>query len=154
MRSSLVNLSGGLFKMNIVRYEPWAPLSRWYRDFNGIAAGRPTASVAFIPAVDVREETGRFVLQADLPGVAPADIEVSADKGVLTISGERKSEKHVQPAGYERIERTAGSFKRRFALPDTAQTESIKARFINGVLEVSIPKQAQPAATRVTVEAA
>ena len=140
--------------MNIVRHEPWALLSRWNRDFDGLLAGRPAASVAFIPAVDVREESGRFVVQADLPGVAPADIEVSADKGVLTISGERKSEKRDETAGYERIERTAGSFKRRFALPDTAQTDAIKARFINGVLEVSIPKQAQQAATRVTVEAA
>ncbi len=140
--------------MNIVRHEPWTLLSRWNRDFDGFLAGAPTASVAFIPAVDVREEAGRFVVQADLPGVVPADIEVSADKGVLTISGERKSEKHEEKAGYQRTERTAGSFKRRFALPDTAQTDAIKARFINGVLEVSIPKQAQPAATRVTVEAA
>ena len=140
--------------MNIVRHEPWALLSRWNREFDGFASRSPTPSVAFIPAVDVREESGRFVVQADLPGVAASDIDVSAEKGVLTISGERKSEKREDTAGYERIERTAGSFKRRFALPDTAQTDAIKARFINGVLEVSIPKQAQPAATRVTVEAA
>ncbi|MEP7313489.1 MAG: Hsp20/alpha crystallin family protein [Pseudomonadota bacterium] len=140
--------------MNIVRHEPWTLLSRWNRDFDSYVAARPASSVAFIPAVDVREESDRYVVQADLPGVAPADIEVSAEKGVLTISGERKSEKREEKAGYARIERTAGSFKRRFALPDTAQTDAIKARFTQGVLEVSIPKQAQPAATRITVEAA
>ena len=140
--------------MNIVRHEPWTLLSRWNRDFDGFLAGSRTAPAAYIPAVDVREETSRFVVQADLPGVAPADIEVKAEKGVLTISGERRSETREQNAAYERIERTAGTFTRRFALPDTAQTDAIKARFINGVLEVSIPKQVQPAATRVTVEAA
>lgn len=140
--------------MSIVRHEPWTLLRQWNRDFDGFVAGSSASPVAFIPAVDVREEAERFVVQADLPGVAPADIEVTAEKGVLTIKGERKSEKREQAAGYERLERVAGSFTRRFALPDNAQADAIKARFTHGVLEVSIPKQAQVAATRVTVEAA
>ncbi len=140
--------------MSIVRYEPFTLLSRWHRDFDQFAGAAERASVAWIPQVDVREEAERFVVQADLPGVQPADVDVTAEKGVLTIRGERKQDKAQDTKGYERIERVAGTFVRRFTLPETAQADAIKARLVNGVLEVSIPKQAQPAATKVTVEAA
>jgi HSP20 family protein len=133
--------------MSIAIREPWSLL-------NGFLGAPATNNVAFIPAVDVQEEKDRFVVKADLPGVAPADIEITAEKGVLTLRGERKSEKREGAAGYERLERVTGSFVRRFALPENAQAEAIKAKFTHGVLEVSIPKQAQVAARRVVVEAA
>jgi HSP20 family protein len=140
--------------MNIAIREPWHLLNRLNRELDGLHS-TPTASVAFIPAVDVREEAGRFVVEADLPGVEPAQIEVTAEKGVLTIRGERKAATtREKQDGYERIERVTGSFTRRFTLPDSAAAEAIKARFTNGVLEVSIPKQPEVAATRVVVEAA
>ena len=141
--------------MSLIRTEPWSLLNRLNRDFDGfLAAAAPASAVAFIPPVDVREEADRFVVEADLPGVSPADIDVTAEKGVLTIKGERKSEKREQAAGYERIERVGGSFLRRFALPENAQADAIRARVANGVLEVTIPKQPEIAAKRVTVEAA
>lgn len=137
--------------MNIAIHQPWGLFGRLNRDFDGfIDAATPKAN--FLPAVDVREETGRFVVEADLPGVAPADIEVTAEKGVLTLRGERKSEKRESAKGYERIERVSGKFERRFALPENVQADAIKARFTHGVLEVSIPKQAVAPATRVQVE--
>jgi HSP20 family protein len=139
--------------MSIAIREPWQFLSQFNRDLDGIS-GTPASAVAFIPAVDVREEKDRFVVQADLPGVAPADIEVTAEKGILTLRGERKSEKRDESVGYERIERVSGSFTRRFALPENVQADAIKARFAHGVLEVSIPKQPVVAAKRVVVEAA
>ncbi len=139
--------------MNIAIREPWALLNRLSRDFDGlVASGNPPTDVAFIPPVDVREEAGRFVVQADLPGVAPDDIDVTAEKGVLTLRGERKTEKREESAGYERIERVSGSFTRRFALPENVQADAIKAKFTHGVLEISIPKQPEVAAKKVTVE--
>jgi HSP20 family protein len=138
--------------MNIAIHEPWGLLSRLNRDIDGLFQGAPSTAVAYIPAVDVREEADRFVVEADLPGVAPADIDVSAEKGVLTIRGERKTEKREQSTGYERLERVSGSFARRFALPENVQADAIKARFNHGVLEVSIPKQPVVAAKRVQVE--
>jgi len=139
--------------MNIAIREPWSLLNRLTRDFDGLGAHSST-DVAFIPAVDVREEKDRFVVQADLPGVRPEDIEVTAEKGILTLRGERKSEKRENAEGYERLERVAGSFTRRFALPENVQADAIKAKYTNGVLEVAIPKQPVVAAKRVTVEAA
>ncbi len=139
--------------MNIAIREPWQLLNRLSRDLDGFL-GAPSADVSFIPAVDVREEKDRFVVQADLPGVKPEDIEVTAEKGILVLRGERKSEKRETAEGYERLERVNGSFSRRFALPENVQADAIKARFTHGVLEVSIPKQPEVAAKRVTVEAA
>ena len=137
--------------MTIVRYEPWGFFNRFYRD---AAASPVNSSVAWLPSVDVREEDNRFVVQVDLPGVDSKDIEITAEKGVLTIKGERKSESKKTEAGYERVERVAGTFLRRFTLPETAQADHITAKQLNGVLEVSIPKQAQQQPKRIEVQAA
>jgi HSP20 family protein len=137
--------------MSIAIREPWCLLNRFSREFDGLV-GNPSSEVAFIPAVDVHEEKERFVVQADLPGVKPDDIEVTAEKGILTLRGERKSEKRENGEGYERLERVTGSFTRRFALPENVQADAIKAKFNHGVLEVTIPKQPVVAAKRVQIE--
>jgi len=139
--------------MNIAIREPWSLLTRLNRDLDGFL-GTDAGTVAFIPAVDVQEEKDRFVVKADLPGVRPEDIEVTAEKGILTLRGERKAEKKDKAEGYERLERVSGSFTRRFQLPENVQADAIKARFTHGVLEVAIPKQPEVAAKRVVVEAA
>ncbi len=144
--------------MTIVRYEPWALLSRFQRQFDRAlgesADGAAAANVSWIPHVDVREEAERFVVAADLPGVEGKDIEVTADKGVLTIRGERHSQSKTSADGFERVERATGSFLRRFSLPESADAEAIKARHVNGVLEVSIPKRPQEQPRRISVQAA
>jgi HSP20 family protein len=137
--------------MNIAIREPWGLLNRLNRDLDGLLSN-PSTEVAYIPPVDVYEEKERFVVKADLPGVLPEQLEVTAEKGILTLRGERKSENREQAEGYERIERVTGSFTRRFALPENVQADAIKAKFTHGVLEVSIPKQPVVPAKRVSVE--
>ena len=146
--------------MTLVRYEPWRLVNRLHRDFGSFfdAAAAPadasSASVAWLPSVDVSEEEQRFVVHVDLPGVDKKDIEITAEKGVLTIKGERRSEVKSNDKTYERVERVAGTFVRRFTLPETAQAEGITAKQTNGVLEVSIPKQPQAQPKRIEVQAA
>jgi len=144
--------------MTIVRYEPWALLSRFQRQFERAASesadGADSASVSWIPHVDVREEAERFVVAADVPGVEGKDIEVTADKGVLTIRGERRPQSKTSADGFERFERATGTFLRRFTLPESADAEAIKARHVNGVLEVTIPKRPQEQPRRISVQAA
>ena len=146
--------------MTLTRYEPWLVMSRLQRDldrlFTAPAAQDEThQEVAdWVPPVDIREEQQQFVIYADLPGVDPQHIDVTLEKGVLTIRGRRQLETRDEKSGFRRAERVSGEFYRRFSLPDTADAQSVKARFTNGVLEVAIPKQAQVLPRRISVEAA
>ena len=141
--------------MTIVRYEPWTLVSRLHRQLDrALGEVANGATVSWIPHVDVREEAERFVVAADLPGVEGKDIEITAEQGVLTIKGERRSEQKSSKDGYESVERATGSFLRRFTLPESVDAEAIKATHVNGVLEISIPKRATAQPRRITVQAA
>ena len=130
--------------MSLVRFEPWSLADRISGDNHR----------TWVPAVDIFEEQERFIVRADLPGVDPDDIEVNMENGVLTVSGERKNEERSEFEGVSRIERISGRFLRRFTLPDTADADAIKAKCRNGILEISIPKQAAVQPRRIAVEAA
>jgi HSP20 family protein len=105
----------------------------------------------WVPRVDIKEETDRFVLYADLPGVDPQEIDVQMEKGMLTIKGERRSEEKVETDSFSRIERRHGSFHRRFALPDSADPDGITASGHNGVLQIVIPKRPETTPRRIQV---
>ena len=109
------------------------------------------ATAHWQPRVDIKEEPDRFLIYADLPGIDPNDIEVSMDKGILSIRGERRAESGEQTERYSRIERRYGNFHRRFALPDSADAEGISAHGRHGVLEISIPKKPETTPRRIRV---
>ena len=143
--------------MTVVRYEPWALVSRLQKEVDRLFAAPSTTAAdsgAYLPPVDIHEEANGFVVNVDLPGVDPKAVEITSDHGVLSIKGQREDVRKEAQAGFRRIERTKGEFQRRFSLPETADVQNIKAKFTNGVLEVSIPKQAQVQPHRITVEAA
>lgn len=145
--------------MTLTRFEPWNYLDQLHRDLDRFVSGRRSAddgqSLAdWSPAVDIIEEKDRFVLRADVPGVTPADIDVSMDNGILSLSGERHPVAGTADSGFQRIERATGRFLRRFTLPDTADAEAISARCAEGILEVVIPKVPEVQARRISVEAA
>ena len=147
--------------MNVVFHEPWRLVNRLHRDLDrliNVPAGTTDddahALGAWIPAMDIREEDKQWVLHADLPGVDPESIDVTLEQGVLTIRGRRTLTKRDEEHGFRRVERVSGEFFRRFSLPDTADSESVKAKHANGVLEVTIPKQPQVMPRRISVEAA
>jgi HSP20 family protein len=146
--------------MNLVRFEPWSLFDHMQRDFSRLPgrnfdrADVETPVSDWAPAVDIIEEQDRFVLRADVPGVAPAEIDISMEDGVLTIAGERHTDKHDDAEGVRRFERVSGRFYRRFSLPETADAEGIAAKSANGILEVTIPKQPEVQPRRITVEAA
>ncbi|KFN44669.1 Hsp20/alpha crystallin family protein [Arenimonas oryziterrae] len=119
--------------------------------FNDAAAAN-TATARWQPRVDIKEEAGRFVILADLPGVDPAAIEISMDKGVLTIQGERKADEPVDGERLARTEREQGAFQRQFTLPDSADAENIVATGKHGVLEIVIPKRPQSTPRRIQVQ--
>jgi len=125
--------------MSLVRYEPFNLLDRFQKDFTHLGLFNPifnevladdntdVAISHWRPAVDIREEDKQFVIKADIPGVDPKDIEITMEDGVLTIKGERTTEKEEKREDYRRVERSRGTFYRRFSLPDTANAEKIEA---------------------------
>jgi HSP20 family protein len=152
--------------MVFVRYEPWSAVERLQRQFGQILAGsfdgaasngeaatsNGESAPSWVPSVDVFEQADSFVVRADLPGIEPKDIQITADKGVLTVTGERKLERPDEQKAVSRLERVEGRFLRRFTLPENVNTDAISARHLNGVLEVTIPKVAAPEPKRVSVE--
>ena len=133
---------------------PWQLLNALQRDFNR-APRRPRTAVAnsdWTPTVDILEAADRFVIRADVPGIAAKDIDVQMEDGVLSIQGERPYDSNPEGADYKRVERARGSFLRRFTMPDTADAERITARSSNGVLEVSIPKLEKVQQRKIRVE--
>ena len=150
--------------MKVTRYQPWSiadsmadlihgdPGGSTARRFAHSSTEQPVAD--WVPAVDIVEEKDRFVLRADVPGVDPANIDVSMDAGVLAVSGDRQAEDSADESRLRRVERSSGRFHRRFTLPKTVDADNITAKSLNGILEVSIPKLAEVQARRIAVESA
>jgi HSP20 family protein len=139
--------------MTVVRYEPWGLLNRLRRELDETFEST-ARDASWTPAVDIHEESTQFTVRADLPGVKPTDIEITAEKGVLAIKGARNFEQKSDDGHYSRIERVTGRFARTFSLPENVQTDAIKAQFRDGVLELTIPKVAKPEPRRIEVQAA
>jgi HSP20 family protein len=143
--------------MTVIRYEPWALVSRLQKEVDRLFGAPLTTAAdsgAWLPPVDIHEEANQFVLNVDLPGVDPKAVEITSDQGVLTIRGQREDSRKQSREGFRRIERINGEFQRRFSLPESADAQNIKAKFANGVLEVAIPKLAQVQPLKIQVEAA
>ena len=139
--------------MTVVRYEPWTLLNRLRRELDQTFE-TPAHEATCAPAVYIHEEPKQFVVRADLPGVSAKDIEITADKGVLKLSGARNFEQKSDDGLYSRIERVSGKFVRTFTLPETVAADQIAAKFKDGVLELTIPKIAKPEPRRIEVQAA
>ncbi|MGB0751689.1 MAG: Hsp20/alpha crystallin family protein [Gammaproteobacteria bacterium] len=147
--------------MSVVRYEPWDLMEKFHRDVNRLFTtasarratedGSAAATSQWTPAVDIQEESDKFVIHADIPGVDPKDIEITLDRGVLSIAGLRKAAADNETCAYARLERSYGSFYRRFTLPDVADAENVEASGNNGVLEITIPKRTQAQPKRISV---
>ena len=141
--------------MAITRYEPWGLLNQLHRELGRVHEGEDgdgsIATAEWAPAVDIKEFDDRFVLHADIPGVEPDAIDVSMEKGVLTIKGEKETEAKTEHEGYKRVERSYGSFYRRFSLPDSANADAISAKSNHGVLEIVIPKREAVKPKKITV---
>jgi HSP20 family protein len=144
--------------MSLTRYNPWSVFDQLQRELNMPMTKFDTedngniATANWAPAVDIKEDEKAFTLLADIPGVDPDEIEVTMDKGVLTIKGERQSEKKTEEENYKRVERQYGVFYRRFTLPDSANAEAIEAQSEHGVLKITIPKQEVAQSRRISVK--
>jgi len=141
----------------ITRRDPIRSLSNLQEQFNRLfdstfpVRGDDSALTSWAPSVDIYETENELVIKADLPEVSEKDIDVQVENNMLTIRGERKFEQKVKEESYLRIERSYGSFSRSFSLPNTVNTEAIKADYKQGVLTVELPKRAESKPKQVKV---
>ena len=133
---------------NLLRFDPFFtaldPL------FASSARRRP-ARRAFSPGFEVRETEKAFVLYADLPGVAQESLDIALEGRELTITGSRAKAELAETDKLHLGERTFGTFKRTFELPEDVDTEGIDAALEHGVLTVSIPKQPQTTPRKIQI---
>ncbi len=149
--------------MALVRYEPYGLINRfqnelsrlgWPESYATEAANDDSSNIAMSqwrPAVDIKEDENQYTILADIPGVDPKDIDVTMEDGVLSIKGVRDDEQVEDSKGFRRVERSSGSFYRRFSLPDTADANKIEAISKNGVLKLILPKHEKVQAKKITV---
>ncbi|MEZ4699610.1 MAG: Hsp20/alpha crystallin family protein [Rhodothermales bacterium] len=132
---------------NLTRFFPSNDLSRMQREFdrlfNDFFPTQPAegeAKRSWVPSVDLSETKDAYHLHFDVPGIAKEDITINFHDGVLTVSGERKSEEKAEDTNHVRLERSFGSFYRSFNLPAAVKANAIKAVYKDGVLEIEVPK--------------
>jgi HSP20 family protein len=147
--------------MAVILWEPIGELHTIQNEMNRLfntffdSPGQATRGAAttrrWIPAMDLVETGDRYVLRADLPGLADADVKVEFQDNVLTVSGERKAEHEDRSEGYYRIERGFGAFPRSLTLPEGVDPEAVQAHFGRGMLEIRIPKPEQRKPRKVAI---
>lgn len=116
------------------------------RSFGGLPSlSRAGWGELLAPSIDLREAANEFVVEAELPGMDEKDVSVTLSNGVLTLKGEKKSEREEKKENYHLMERNYGSFHRSFQLGDALDPDKVSATFDKGVLKVTLPKRAEAA---------
>ncbi len=142
----------------VTQNDPWGVMPRLQDEINRLFGNArendsSSATAMWVPLVDIHEFADRFELYVDLPGVDPATVDLTLDGGLLTLSGDRPRAARTQSgeAQGRRLERGHGQFHRRFVLPDTADGERVNATGSQGVLTVTIPKQAKATPRKIQI---
>ncbi len=125
-------------------YDLQSEMNRMFDEvLGGMARGRTgrqqgAQATEWAPSMDVLEEDGNLVIRAELPGVKQEDVDIAVHDRVLTISGQRREETETERGGYHVRERRRGAFSRSVMLPQDVDEDGIRARYEDGVLEVTV----------------
>jgi len=124
-----------------------------FQDFNrGQNENDPLTTAAFVPAVDIYEDEHKIVLKLEVPGMKQEDLDIQLENNTLTVRGERKFEKEEKEQNFHRIERRYGSFFRAFTVPNTVNTDNVKADYEAGVLRIALEKRAEAKPKQIKVQ--
>lgn len=114
--------------------------------------GEQSRSGMVVPAIDVTEADGQYLISAEIPGVKKDDLTIEVQEHSLTIRGEKKSEREETKDKARRLERSYGAFSRSFALPADADENKIEASFEDGVLKVTVAKRPEAKPQQVAIK--
>jgi HSP20 family protein len=146
---------------DIVEWKPFREVSRLRREMDRLwdeffgparRAFRPLEA-EWAPAVDVSETPDKVVVKAEVPGMEAKDIDISLSGDVLTIKGEKKSEREEKKENYHLVERTYGSFARSLRMPVAVNADKIEATYKKGVLTISCPKKEEVKPKAIEIKA-
>jgi HSP20 family protein len=130
-------------------------VNRVFSDAYGRSDEGFLTSGSWVPPVDIYQNGNHeLVLKAELPDMSRDDIEITVDKGTLTIKGDKKLSGDVKEEQFHRIERRYGAFSRSFSLPQTVDTGKVGAEYRNGVLIVRLPLREEAKPRQIKVEVA
>ena len=107
---------------------------------------------AWSPAVDIVQESDRYLVKVDLPGMKKEEIEITLNGDTLTISGEKKNAKETKDDSYYRSERYYGKFSRSLVLPSTVDANKIEAAYKDGVLSVTLPRSEEARPKQIKIQ--
>lgn len=113
----------------------------------------PEASASWGPALDVTEDKDGLLLEFELPGMQAGDVEITAEKGVLTVRGEKRTQRQREESKAVITERSFGRFVRAVRLPQGVDEASISAAFEDGLLRVRVPRAAIPQPRKIEIRA-
>ena len=137
---------------NLAHFDPWGlvrDLDRLFVD----GARNGVGNAPWLPRVDVFEKDASLVVRAEVPGIDAAEIDVTFERGTLTITGSRGFQKDEElEGGYHRKEIFEGRFKRTVHLPDGTDADAITAASKDGILEITVPKKAEVLPRKVTID--
>jgi HSP20 family protein len=118
---------------------------------SGLTSGTRRAGFGYAPAVDVAEYPAETVVVAELPGIRKEDVKIGFEKGVLTISGERKAAAVPEGSTWHRNEIASGTFSRAIELSHEVSADAIAAEMTNGILKIVVPKAEKARAREIAV---
>lgn len=142
------------------RWDPWHELTNLRQTVDQIIDNSVSGGARFVRrddtavrglALDVVEHPDRYTVRAAIPGMQPADIDISIDDAVLTIRGEHTPAEPEADATYIRRELRFGSFERSFTLPRGVDASRAEAKFEHGMLSLTLPKRVESQPTKIKV---
>ena len=136
--------------MTLIKFEPLRELENWNERIHRFFGEYPTTDFNYYPHVDISEDEDNIYVEAEIPGVKKEDIKITLQDNILTITGEKKKENNKK--NFFRSERVYGSFTRSFTLPDDINSDSVEAKFDNGILNITIQKVQPKRATEKFIE--
>ncbi|MBT4120689.1 MAG: Hsp20/alpha crystallin family protein [Candidatus Magasanikbacteria bacterium] len=133
-------------------YDPFAEMEEMMRYLPSVRKDNSIQQRGFVPAMDVYETETDVMVETPLAGMSPKDVEVSVEKGILTIQGESKKEHEVEEKNYYRKEVRSGSFYRKVDLPKAVKEDEVTAEFEDGILKITCPKAEPSKSKKVNVK--
>ena len=116
-------------------------------DFTGVR------SAGVFPAINVSEDAESVYVRAELPGIKTDDLDITMENDTLTIAGERRPVMEEDSVSYHRREREWGAFRRSFSLPTRVDSDKVAARYLDGILIITLPKSAEGRPKQIAVQA-